>query len=93
MSVAAKRHMARVAEFGQQCGCICCGEPFAHLHHILEGRTPGRKSGDFCVIPVCEPCHTGQGGIHDTRSRWVLRKTDELEALNRTLEAVYGRTR
>lgn len=82
--------MQRVADFGRNNGCIVCGEPFAHLHHILEGRTPGRKSGDWCVLPLCEPCHTGQGGIHDTRQRWKLCNADELEALNRTLEAVYG---
>ncbi len=89
MSAAGKRHLQRVADFGQQAGCCVCGEPFAHLHHILEGRTPGRKSGYFCVVPVCEPCHTGPDGIHGTRQRWSLRKANELDALNRTLEAIY----
>lgn len=82
--------MQRVADLGQERGCIICSEPFAHLHHILEGRTPGRKSGDWCVVPLCEPCHVGTHGIHGTRQRWTLRKADELEALDRTLEAVYG---
>lgn len=92
MSAAGKRHMQRVADYGQQAGCCVCGEPFAHLHHILEGRTPGRKSGDWCVIPLCIACHTLQDGIHGTRLRWTLRKADELEALNRTLEAIYGQS-
>lgn len=90
MSTAGQRHMQRVADFGRDNGCICCGEPFAHLHHILEGRTPGCRSGDWTVIPVCEPCHTGHGGIHGSRQRWRLRKADELEALDRSLEAIYG---
>lgn len=88
MSTAGKRHLQKVAEFGQENGCIVCGEPFAHVHHILEGRTPGRKSGDFCVVPVCLECHTGTDGIHGTRKRWSLHKASELEALNRTLEAL-----
>lgn len=90
MSAAGKRHLQRVAEYGQAAGCCVCGEPFAHLHHILEGRTPGRKSSDWCVVPVCESCHVGRDGIHGTRQRWNLHKASELEALGRTLEAVYG---
>lgn len=88
MSTKGKRHLQRVADYGQQVGCIVCAGPYAHLHHILEGRTPGRKSGDFCTIPLCIECHTGTHGIHGTRQRWSLHKADELEALNRTLEAL-----
>ena len=91
MMSAGKRHMQRVADFGMEHGCIVCREPYAHVHHILEGRTPGRRSGDFCTIPVCEACHTGSHGIHGDRNRWSLRKMDELQALDKTLEAVYGR--
>lgn len=90
MSIKGKRHMQRVADFGSVAGCVVCSEPFAHLHHVLEGRTPGRKSGDFMVVPVCTECHTGTHGIHGTRQRWSLHKASELEALNRTLEAIYG---
>ena len=93
MSTAGKKHMQRVADFGQQAGCCVCGEPFAHIHHVLEGRTPGRKSGDFMTIPLCWHCHVGPSGIHGTRQRWSLHKAGELEALNRTLEAIYGNTR
>ena len=85
--------MALVAELGQERGCIVCGEPFAHVHHILEGRTPGRKSGSFCTVPLCWECHEGTHGIHGTRQRWSLHKTSELQALDQTLEAVYGSTR
>jgi hypothetical protein len=93
MSSAGKRHLQRVADYGREAGCIVCGHPFAHLHHILEGRTPGRKSGDWCVVPLCVECHTGTHGIHGTRQRWSLFKAHELEALDRTLEAIYGGTR
>lgn len=88
--MAGKRHMQRVAEFGQTHGCVVCSAPFAHLHHILEGRTPGRRSGDFCVVPLCVECHIGPHGIHGDRSRWRMLKMDELEALDMTLEGIYG---
>jgi hypothetical protein len=77
MSNKGKRHMGRVAEFGQSNGCIVCGEPYADVHHILEGRTPGRRSGDFCTIPLCKECHTGTHGIHGSRRRWSLHKAAE----------------
>lgn len=88
MSAAGRRHMARVAQLGMEQGCIVCGERFAHVHHLMEGRTPGRRSGDFCTIPLCEACHTGTHGIHGTRQRWSLHKASELDALDRTLEAL-----
>ena len=82
--------MQRVAELGAERGCIVCGEPYAHVHHVLEGRTPGRKASDWATIPLCLECHTGTDGIHGTRLRWALRKDNELDALGRTLEAIYG---
>ncbi len=88
MSNAGKRHMQRVADLGRENGCIVCGEVFAHVHHVMEGRTPGRRSGDFCTVPLCYECHEGRDGIHGTRQRWSLFKASELEALNRTLEAL-----
>jgi hypothetical protein len=90
VSVAGKNHLQRLVDHGLDNGCCVCGEPFAHIHHILEGRTPGRKAGDFCTVPLCWECHLGAGGIHGTRQRWTLRKMDELKALDKTLEAVYG---
>jgi hypothetical protein len=92
MSNAGKRHMQRVADWGADHGCVVCGQPFAHIHHVMEGRTPGRRSGDFCVVPLCWECHEGTNGIHGDRIRWSLHKASELEALNRTLEAIYGRS-
>lgn len=90
MSNAGKRHMQRVADFGQSNGCIVCSQPFAHVHHVMEGRTPGRRSSDFTTIPLCYECHQGADGIHGTKQRWSLHKASELEALGRTLEAIYG---
>ena len=90
MSNAGKRHMGRVSDWAKDAGCVVCGEPFAHLHHILEDRTPGRKSPDFLTIPLCLECHVGVHGIHGTRQRFSMHKTSETKALAETLEAVYG---
>ena len=88
MSAKGRRHLEKVAQLGMEQGCIVCGQPFAHVHHVMEGRTPGRRSGDFCTIPLCYECHEGAHGIHGTRQRWTMYKASELEALNRTLEAL-----
>ncbi len=86
------KHMAKVAAYGQICGCVVCGEPYAHVHHLLEGRTPGRKNSDWLTIPLCYECHQGTHGIHGTRQRWGLHKASEMKALAKTLEAIYGNT-
>lgn len=86
MTLAAKRHMARVAELP----CCVCGAIPVEVHHVLEGRTPGRRSSDWTVIPVCHECHLGKEGIHGGRLLWKLAKQDELKALGETLETIYG---
>lgn len=84
-----KPHLTRVAEYGQENGCAVCGEPYAHLHHVLEDRTPGRRSSDMLTIPLCLECHVLKDGIHGTRKRWKLRNIDEIKALAKTLEGVF----
>lgn len=91
MSSKSKRHIQRVAELASESGCVVCGEPFAHIHHMLEDRTPGRRSSDWLVMGLCWECHEGRHGIHGDRDRWKLRNMSESKALAKTLEAVYGR--
>lgn len=93
MSLAEKRHLQRVADWGAANGCANCSETFAHLHHMLTDRTPGRKPTGWLVMPLCLECHTGTHGIHGTRQRWTLRKMTETKALEKTLEGVYGGVR
>lgn len=67
--------------------CSVCDQAGpSDFHHILEGRTPGRKSPVFCGIPLCKDCHQGsQNGIHGRRAMWdVMRKT-ELGCLAETI--------
>ena len=90
MSNAGKRHMQRVADWAMDHGCVVCGESFAHLHHMLEDRTPGRRADDWLTMGLCWECHEGSQGIHGDRQRWKLRNMTESKALAATLEGIYG---
>lgn len=78
--------MSRIAELP----CCLCGEPFQEVHHILEGRIPGRRSSHWTTIPTCISCHRGPQGIHGDKTMLKIRKTTELELLAEVLERVYG---
>lgn len=86
-SIKAKRHMGRVASLP----CAVCGAQPVEVHHILDGRTPGRRSPDWLTIPLCPDCHRGShNGIHGQRSMWDVMKKTELQCLADTLESLYG---
>jgi hypothetical protein len=79
--------MAKVHELS----CCLCGAKPVEVHHILKGRTPGRKSPDWLVIPLCPDCHRGShNGIHGARAMLKIRNANELELLAETLEKIYG---
>lgn len=80
---AERRHMALVKELP----CAVCGQAGpSDAHHILEGRTPGRKSSDLLCIPLCRDCHTGShNGIHGNRRLWDVMKKTELDCLADTI--------
>ena len=83
----AKRHIGRVKEMP----CAVCGAAGpSDFHHILEGRTPSRRSPDWCGIPLCKDCHQGpMNGIHGGKMMWKVMKVSELDCLNETLEKLY----
>lgn len=91
MSDAARRHIHAVKELS----CAVCGRAGpSDAHHILEGRTPGRKSPDALAIPLCKDCHQGShNGIHGQRRMWEVMKKTELGCLADTIERLYWRTR
>ena len=91
MSESARRHIGRVKELG----CAVCGASGpSDAHHILEGRTPGRKSPDWLCIPLCKDCHQGsRNGIHGMKIMWNVMKKTEAICLNDTLEILYGSNR
>lgn len=84
MSTSVEReHMLRVKELP----CAVCGAPGpSDAHHILEGRTPGRKPSGFLCIPLCKDCHQGShNGIHGMRRMWDVMKKTELGCLAETI--------
>ena len=86
MSLAAKRHMGRVAELP----CCLCGTMPVEVHHVLEGRVPGRRGPDWLVLPLCPLCHRGPEGIHGTKAMLRVSRKTEMELVAETLEAIYG---
>lgn len=79
-------HLDRVASLP----CCLCGDSPVEIHHILEGRIKGRKSGHWTAIPLCVSCHRGSMGIHGNHAMLKINKITELELLGNTLEAIYG---
>jgi len=61
--------------------CSVCDAPGpSYAHHIEQGQ-------HFTAVAVCESCHTSNfNGIHGQRRAWIVRKLDELSALNITLQ-------
>lgn len=88
MTTAAEhRHLDRVASQP----CALCGAQPVEVHHILEGRIKGRKSGHWTAIPLCPCCHRDNNlGIHGRQDMLRIHKTTELELLGQTLERIYG---
>lgn len=80
-------HIGRVKEL--PCA-VCAAAGPSHAHHIMEGRTPNRRSPDWLTIPLCDPCHQGPNGIHGDKRLWSIYRITEQDALNDTLEALYG---
>lgn len=73
-------------------GCALCGDYPVQVHHLLEGRIKGRKSGHFTAIPLCSDCHQGRNGIHGDQALLKIRKTTELQLLAETIGRLfYGR--
>lgn len=83
-----KKHVRRVKEL--PCGCCGAAGP-SHAHHILQGRTPGRRAPHWLTIPVCEDCHVGtHNGIHRLGRMWAVMKLSEFDVLADTLNKLYG---
>jgi hypothetical protein len=71
--------------------CCLCGAKPVEPHHILEGRTPGRRSPDWWVIPLCSTCHRdNHNGIHGAQAMLKIVKKNELELLAETLARIYA---
>lgn len=78
MTRAERAHVERVA----QLSCVVCDAPGpSEVHEPEQGLW-------FASMPLCAPCHRGSDGWHGTRLRWKLRRVNELQAINKTHEAL-----
>jgi hypothetical protein len=77
LSTRERAHMARVKSLG----CSVCDAPGpSEAHHIEQGL-------QFTCIALCPECHRGPVmGLHGQKRAWAIRKMDELDALNVTIE-------
>lgn len=49
-------------------GCIVCGSPYIHIHHVFYGTANRKLSEQYGYkIPLCQMHHTGPEGIHFKR--------------------------
>lgn len=89
MSLAAKRHLSRVAALG----CVLCrrlGYPDtpAEVHHLREGQGMAQRASDWLTVGLCPDHHRGARGIHGDRSALRQAKCDEMDLLADTIEAL-----
>lgn len=71
-----RAHLARIKSM--ECG-VCGAAGPSDAHHIEQGN-------HYLCIPLCKPCHQGHNGWHGTKAFWRIRKLDELDVLNATIE-------
>lgn len=75
--VRARAHLLKVKALD----CSVCDAPGpSSAHHIKQGQ-------HFTCVALCWACHQGPVlGWHGQKVAWKVRKMDELDALNITLE-------
>jgi hypothetical protein len=72
-----RRHLALVKELP----CSVCDAPApSDAHHVKQHR-------QYTCVALCKDCHQGAiNGWHGQRRMWALKKMDEIDALNVTIE-------
>lgn len=72
-----RAHIARV----KLLPCSVCDTPGpSDAHHIEQAL-------QYCVVALCKSCHQGAlMGWHGQRRMWAMKKMNELDALNVTIQ-------
>lgn len=72
-----RRHLAAVKSLP----CSVCDAPGpSESHHIKQGL-------QYTCVALCTDCHRGPVlGLHGQRRMWAIKKMDEIDALNVTIE-------
>jgi hypothetical protein len=70
-------HLARVKEL--PCS-LCDAAGPSEAHHVKQGL-------QYTCVALCPDCHTGSKlGWHGEKRMWAIKKMDELDALNITIQ-------
>lgn len=79
-----REHIRRVKELP----CSVCDAPGpSDAHHIKQNR-------QYTVVALCKDCHQGSAmGWHGQKRMWAIKKMDELDALNVTVERLVASLR
>lgn len=82
MTAAERRHVTMIKEMD----CVVCGASGpSECHEIEQGQW-------FTSMPLCPSCHRNNfSGIHGQKRAWIVRKMDELSALNETIRKLTER--
>jgi hypothetical protein len=77
-------HLARVKELP----CSVCDAPGpSDAHHVKQGL-------QYTCVALCKDCHQGSFlGWHGQKRAWSIRKMDEIDALNKTIERLINELR
>lgn len=79
ISAIQKKYLARVKAL--PCS-VCDAAGPSSAHHIKQG-------SQYTCVALCYDCHQGSfNGWHGQKTMWKLKKMDELDALNITIERV-----
>lgn len=77
LNAAERKHLLRVKSL--PCS-VCNAPPPSSAHHINQGQ-------QYTTVALCYDCHQGSlMGWHGQRRAWAIRKMDELDALNVTIQ-------
>ena len=77
LTAAERRHLHRVKSL--PCS-VCNAPPPSDAHHVKQHR-------QYICVALCRDCHQGGfNGLHGQRRMWAVKKMDELDALNVTIE-------
>ena len=74
------RQRAHVGQVKELPCSVCDAPPPSDAHHIKQHR-------QYTCVALCKDCHQGSVmGWHGQRRMWAIKKMDELDALNITIE-------
>lgn len=83
LNAAERKHLQRVKSL--PCS-VCNAPPPSSAHHVKQGL-------QYTTVALCYDCHQGSlMGWHGQKRAWAIRKVDQLDALNVTIQRLIENT-